>query len=320
MFQNSRSPKVSILIPVYNRANFIKDCIQSALYQTYSDFEVIVIDNASNDGTWDILTELSKYDDRIKIHKNSTNIGPLRNLVFGIAKCRGEYVKILFSDDLMARNCLEKMVYVLANNSDTGIVISNIKTIRDQTNDNSVKYNFENGKLSSVDYIEKALLSNSIPLSPGSCLFRKKDILKNYIVDIKSPIDRKFEEHGAGPDLLSMLLTAADYENVFFINEPLNIFREHTHSLSISESGNKLSDCYIQCKINFATNYYNEQKLYSVIAQIYWCRNIGYKCFLTPAKFIQLFGISFSTRARFTLYVEILNYIFIKITKALFGG
>ena len=74
-----KSPKVSILIPVFNRKSYISDCIQSALDQTISSIEIIIVDNASNDGTWEICQEYANRDQRIRIFRNDTNIGPVRN-------------------------------------------------------------------------------------------------------------------------------------------------------------------------------------------------------------------------------------------------
>jgi len=72
-------PKVSILIPVFNRKDYIAECIQSALDQTFTDFEVVVVDNASEDGTWEICQQFAANDQRVRIFQNDTNIGPVRN-------------------------------------------------------------------------------------------------------------------------------------------------------------------------------------------------------------------------------------------------
>lgn len=284
-------PKVSVLVPVFNRRQFIAECIQSVLAQTMTDFELIIVDNASNDGTWEICERLSVVDARLHIFRNTTNIGPLRNIVSGLEKCKGEYVKILFSDDLMQLNCLENMLATLEANADGAMVITNISAIISNEIIEKPLYSFKDEKISSTEYIKKVIFEDAMPLSPGACFFRREDIRNNYKDELKSPIDRRVEEHGAGPDLLSMLLTSACYEYVCLIGEPLNVFREHKGSLSISKSGKNLSDCYVQAKINFAVDYFQRRELCSVLARVYINRCLGYKEIITPTKFRNSFGV-----------------------------
>lgn len=101
---------VSILIPVCNRENLIKETVQSALSQTYKNIEIIVVDNQSTDNTWEVLKKLASKDERIKIFQNNTNIGPVRNWKRCIDEANGEYGKILWSDNLIANEFLEKTV------------------------------------------------------------------------------------------------------------------------------------------------------------------------------------------------------------------
>ena len=94
-------PTVSILIPVFNREEFLPDCIQSALSQKYTDFEIIVVDNASNDRSWEIAKDFALNDSRVRVFRNDVNVGPVRNWQRCLDEATGEYAKFLFSDDLM---------------------------------------------------------------------------------------------------------------------------------------------------------------------------------------------------------------------------
>ena len=89
------TPKVSVLIPVYNRQNLIETTVKSALDQTYQNTEIVIVDNKSTDNTWKILQALAQTDDRVKIYQNETNIGPVRNWLRCINEATGEYAKIL---------------------------------------------------------------------------------------------------------------------------------------------------------------------------------------------------------------------------------
>ena len=75
-----RSPLVSIPIIVYNHANFIKESVLSAVEQNYDNLQVVVCDDASTDGTQEILLDLSaKYPERLEVHFNKNNLGPAKN-------------------------------------------------------------------------------------------------------------------------------------------------------------------------------------------------------------------------------------------------
>ena len=101
-------PKVSVIIPVYNRENLIQRSINSVLNQTYNNIEVIVIDDASTDNTWEKIKELD--DDRIKYYKNDLNKGPSNSRNRGIALSTGELIAFQDSDDEWLPQKLDKQV------------------------------------------------------------------------------------------------------------------------------------------------------------------------------------------------------------------
>src|SRR6266436_6050451 len=83
-------PLVTIAIPTFNRAPWLNDCVHSALSQTYQNFEILVSDNASTDGTEEVLRQFT--DRRIRVVRQKTNIGLLPNLNTCLAQARGDYV------------------------------------------------------------------------------------------------------------------------------------------------------------------------------------------------------------------------------------
>lgn len=107
-------PRVSIGIPVYNGENYLKEAIESHLAQSYDDFELLITDNASTDGTRDICEFYAKQDKRIKYHRNETNIGGFANFSGLVDLARGEYFKwsshddVIFSKDYL-KSCVEKL-------------------------------------------------------------------------------------------------------------------------------------------------------------------------------------------------------------------
>ena len=109
-------PKVSIGIPVYNGERYLEEALDSILAQTFTDFELIIADNASNDRTRDICLQYASRDPRIRYHRSEKNIGaaPNHNLLFLMAK--GEYFKWAAYDDRIAPDFLAKCVEVLDQN------------------------------------------------------------------------------------------------------------------------------------------------------------------------------------------------------------
>jgi len=106
--RTGRRPRVSIAIPVYNGARWIGDTVRSALAQTFDDFEVVVVDNASTDATVETISVIG--DDRVRLFRNPTNLGPYRNMNRTVEESRGELIKFLHADDELLPNCLERMV------------------------------------------------------------------------------------------------------------------------------------------------------------------------------------------------------------------
>lgn len=111
---NERAPKVSVCIPTYNRAHFLPDAIVGVLAQTFTDFELVISDNASTDATAEVLARFR--DPRIRMHRNADNIGLVGNFNRCFDLARGEYVVILGSDDYWDPSLLSRLVPLLEEN------------------------------------------------------------------------------------------------------------------------------------------------------------------------------------------------------------
>jgi glycosyltransferase involved in cell wall biosynthesis len=109
--------KLSIGMPVYNGELFIERAIESILAQTFTDFELIISDNASTDSTHEICQSFSKKDNRIRIFKQEKNIGVHRNFYFLLSQARGEYFVWAAVDDYLDKDFMEKNLKVLESNN-----------------------------------------------------------------------------------------------------------------------------------------------------------------------------------------------------------
>ncbi|MCI0564408.1 MAG: glycosyltransferase family 2 protein, partial [Nitrososphaera sp.] len=115
--------RISVIIPAYNRVQTIRRAVQSTLDQTYTDIEVIVVDDASTDGTVEAVEAIK--DPRIKVHRLSQNAGPSHARNCGIRLASGELVAFLDSDDAWLPRKLEKQVRLFAQKGERcGLVYS----------------------------------------------------------------------------------------------------------------------------------------------------------------------------------------------------
>jgi len=246
---------VTILIPAYNRANLIEQTINSALSQTYHHIEVIVVDNKSTDGTWEVLQRIAIKDKRLKIFQNEKNIGPVKNWKRCIDNATGEYGKILWSDDLIAPDFLEKTMPFLQDD-EVGFVFTGTEIFEEDTKKKTDVYFIGNtGIYSSEKYINGVLFEGNYPVSPGCALFRLKDLRKNLLIDIPNKIGSDFSMHAIGNDLMIFLLTANQYKKFAFVNEKLSFFRAHAGSISVQSNDGKLPLHYNLASAFFVENY-----------------------------------------------------------------
>jgi glycosyltransferase involved in cell wall biosynthesis len=98
---DERYPLISVLIPNYNYVKYVATAVDSALAQTYPNLEVVVSDNCSTDGAWELLNERYGDEPRVRLHQNETNIGMARNFDRLMELARGRYVMCLSSDDFL---------------------------------------------------------------------------------------------------------------------------------------------------------------------------------------------------------------------------
>jgi glycosyltransferase involved in cell wall biosynthesis len=253
MINKNILPKVSILIPVFNRKDFITECIQSALDQTFADFEIVVVDNASNDGTWEICQQFAAADHRVRIFRNETNIGPVRNWIRCAQEAKGELSKILFSDDCLEQNCLTEMVPKL-DDSEVALVYCAARIGKSREESVIAYSQVDSSRLSATQFLN-LVLEGKAPVSPGAVLIRTPDLLKNLHTTFPTSTPRNFEENGAGPDVMIMLLTSQNYPYVANIGKPLVYFRAHSGSFSIQNSSNEIVKGYRSAIAYFLINY-----------------------------------------------------------------
>ena len=124
--------KVSVIVPVYNGSGYISRCIHSILCQLDQDMELIVVDDASTDGTFDFLTEEYKRDDRVILVRSSVNGGPAVARNTGIKLARGAYIGFCDADDEWVASKLQKQLACFESNPETQVVFTDNQTMLDE--------------------------------------------------------------------------------------------------------------------------------------------------------------------------------------------
>ena len=114
-------PLVSICIPNYNYERYIGNCIESVISQTYSNIEIVVTDNCSNDNSVPVA---KSYADHVRVYQNKENIGMIRNFNAAFDHANGEYVVFLSSDDVLGHEFIDKTVSIMENYPNVGFVIT----------------------------------------------------------------------------------------------------------------------------------------------------------------------------------------------------
>src|SRR5262249_15693965 len=112
-------PLVSILVPAYNSAHFLREALDSLLAQTYENIEIILLDDASTDETPRVAAE---YADRVRCIRQPRNLGIYDNVNAGMALARGEFISIYHADDIYLPTIVQTQVEYLLSHADVGAV------------------------------------------------------------------------------------------------------------------------------------------------------------------------------------------------------
>ena len=207
---------VSVVISTYNAAEYIEDMINSVLYQTYSNLELIIVDDGSTDNTLQILKKYEYFKNVVLFKKeHSGNIG--KNLNYGIKKSKGFYVCVSGADDVWELNKINEQ---LAYMSEYKCVSSNASIIDTEGNNLSEKYfcNFYNNK---ELHLEDILLFNYIIASTV--------LIEKNILDLCGYFD---EVVGNRAEDYYLWLKISEYFPILFINKSLVKYRKHNLNIS----------------------------------------------------------------------------------------
>lgn len=179
---------ISIIIPVYKVEKYLEKCIESVLKQTYTNLQIILVDDGSPDNCGKICDEYAKKDSRIEvIHKANGGLSDARNV--GISKAKGRYIGFVDSDDYIKEDMYEILLNLIKK-YDADVSICNLYDVIDG---NECIRNKENGirEYSRLDILKEVLLDKNIQSYAWNKLYKKE-----LFDEIKYPIRKKYEDIG----------------------------------------------------------------------------------------------------------------------------
>jgi glycosyltransferase involved in cell wall biosynthesis len=206
-------PKISVVMSVYNGANFLKEAIDSILIQTFSDFEFIIINDGSKDDSLNIIK--SYNDSRIRLIENDGNKGLIYSLNKGIEVAKGKYIARIDADDIAVETRFEKQVSFLEENQNIGVLSSDYIRF----NNSSKKYT---KSISRDDRIKSILLFSATICHP-TLMLRKSVLSENNLAYSSSA------KHVEDYDLWTKLALITKFET---LNEALLMYRDHENQVS----------------------------------------------------------------------------------------
>ena len=172
---------ISIIVPVYNAAQYLDECISSVISQTYKKWELLLINDGSTDASGEICDKYVKLDSRIKVkHKANTGVSDSRNIALDLAK--GDYIIFLDADDFWCLNNALKTLIEAATKYNCDIIRGDYKKVDENSNNiifqsiNNNRMKYADKRLSSAVFLEKIIHGEFFSVLS---LFKKNAIINN---------------------------------------------------------------------------------------------------------------------------------------------
>jgi glycosyltransferase involved in cell wall biosynthesis len=213
-----RAPLVSVLIPVYNGEPFLAECIESVLAQNFADYELLISDDGSTDGSSAVIRRYAERDGRIRWWRNPRNLGIGGNFNACLKAARGEYLKYVLQDDkLLDPAVLRRMVATLEGDSTVSLVVSASQRIDAESRLIRIRDSFgRSGVWEGKEVIAQCIGENANLIGePSLALFRRVQAARGFDEGLRQLLDLELWFH---------LLEQGRFA---YIAGPLCAFREH---------------------------------------------------------------------------------------------
>ena len=216
-------PRVSIIIPTYNRAPLLKYALDSVMAQSFQDFEVILVDDASTDDTEQLVERYSREVRYVRLGKHFGLPSVARNA--GLQIARGDYVAFLDSDDQWPPQKVERQVRILDRYPNVGLVCSNALVLEERQDKPNRLY--LQGEYTRSGWVLKELLHDNFVITSTAVI--RRSLLERVGIFSEDPLLRGVEDY-------DLWLRIAAASMIYYIPEPLAIYRDHTGSIRAQQS------------------------------------------------------------------------------------
>lgn len=239
-------PKVSVIIPVYNAENYLAECLDSVISQTFQDIEIICIDDASTDHSMDILQEFARKDARITILQNDRNQRQAYARNRGMDKASGEYILFVDSDDFINKDLIAKALAVADGMDMVCFDYKKVDSVWFGKDEHL--FRMDEGRYNAYDYFRQSVDKNSIVYSPCTKLYSRLFLLRETI---------RFIDGLLYEDVVFDFLCMMKARKIYCITDQLYEYRiRKNSSMTSSINGKNVSAYfYIVC---YLTQYYLE--------------------------------------------------------------
>lgn len=212
----NKAPKISLIMSVYNGEDYLSEAIDSVLNQSFTDFELIVINDCSTDKTTQILTEYAALDKRVKVHTNEVNLRLPSSLNKALSLAQGKYIARMDADDICLPNRLQMQYDFMENNPNVALSSCRFMTLK-----NGVISSGGCGGKSDTNSIKALLLVTNPILHPG--IIAKAEVIK------KLGYDKNFT---CTEDMELWTRFVLSGEKIEILSEYLMIYRLHDKQIT----------------------------------------------------------------------------------------
>lgn len=192
-------PVVSICIPTHNDSTVVQDALRSALLQTYTPLEIVIVDNHSADETWRIVTAMAERDSRVRCVRNVEDIGMARNFSACIRAAHGDYVLILCSDDVLRDGCVALLAAALDGYPDAVLAACG-RTRTDQSlrPERVLRARLEKEEVRAADLLRECFIHGNRIGEPSAVMFRRLSAHRGFNADYSQALDLEMWFHLLG--------------------------------------------------------------------------------------------------------------------------
>lgn len=255
-------PKVSIIVPVYNIASYLRDCLDSILQPGNNSIEVIAVNDGSTDSSPDILQEYADKDSRVKVlHKTNGGLASARN--YGLLHVSGDYVLFIDSDDIIAPHAMDNLIQV-AQEKQADIVSFGFKKFYQNTDITDLNNISEfNARLIDQQEMFRICFDESYKTKYCSGAYAcarlyKKSVIDGLIFDVNR---RLYEDEDFTSKLLSSL---NENHRIVLLDIPIYYYRQRQSSLVHSKRSKRLFALYA-CRSAMLKRYSKTSFEYGII-------------------------------------------------------